>query len=265
MNNQSPELFAQRPVRSDFSWQSPPPRFSLRSLLLILFLIILGCAFVLYAVFSSGDGPSEVPTISAEGPLKQRPEEPGGIEIPHQDVTVFERIDNSAVPEGKNVEKLLPPPEVPQSLPESALQPATKAPEPAIVQTPQAPQQPSPIATTVQPVEEKPVTAAPAKEENQQSVVVSIPKELFLTKPTKGSYIQLASLPDEKVAQAEMKRLQTKYKTALGAVRLRIVRVALGEKGTFYRIQSDAMDDSKARSLCSTMQEHKASCIVVHP
>jgi hypothetical protein len=61
--------------------------------------------------------PGEIPTVKAEGSYKQRPEQPGGIDIPHQDVQVYHEIDGSA--EAANakpeVEHMLPPPEEPNA------------------------------------------------------------------------------------------------------------------------------------------------------
>src|SRR3546814_13659211 len=55
--------------------------------------------------------------IKAEdAPIKHRPEEPGGMDVPHQDKLVFNRLPPGQVE--NQVERLLPPPEEPVAQPE---------------------------------------------------------------------------------------------------------------------------------------------------
>lgn len=63
-----------------------------------------------------GDGHSDVPIIRAEqGPLKVRPESPGGLQVPDRDKLVYNRIRPNGAEEGDAppVERLLPMPEKP--------------------------------------------------------------------------------------------------------------------------------------------------------
>ena len=69
------------------------------------------------------------PVIKAEdGPTKAKPEQPGGLQVPHQDKQVFQRL----LPEGQTpqtVERLLPPPPEPLQ-PPPAPEPAAPSAEP---------------------------------------------------------------------------------------------------------------------------------------
>jgi hypothetical protein len=68
-----------------------------------------------------------IPVIKADGrPVKARPEQPGGIQVPNQDKLVFDRLDPEAAP--PIVERLLPPPETP--LPRPVAPPPPPAPPP---------------------------------------------------------------------------------------------------------------------------------------
>lgn len=75
------------------------------------------------------------PVITAEiGPEKVRPEDPGGMDIPHQDKQVFNRMNPDAP--APKAEHLLPPPEQPVERPkddsvaaDTALPPVSTAPE----------------------------------------------------------------------------------------------------------------------------------------
>ena len=102
----------------------------------------------------------EPPLIRAEpGLTKQRPAEAGGLEVPHQDVLVFEQLTPTA-PSEPRVERLLPRPEAPvppvtlRAAPPLALDTAAGAAPPAVAQEAAAPVvgQPAPqapAATTV--------------------------------------------------------------------------------------------------------------------
>lgn len=93
----------------------------------------------------------EVPLIRADqGQTKQRPEQPGGMEIPDQDKLVYDEG------KGPKVEQLLPPPE--QPLPPPAPEPQAQAqPAPAPVAAPaaaaSAPQEPAVPAPAQAPVQ----------------------------------------------------------------------------------------------------------------
>lgn len=74
-----------------------------------------------------GGGPEagvDPPTIHAdEAPIRVAPEDPGGMNIPHQDKLVYQRLPGEG--EDPRMERLLPPPEEP--LPPPAPEPATAA------------------------------------------------------------------------------------------------------------------------------------------
>lgn len=106
----------------DDAYDYPPerperPRRRLLPLLLAGGGIALFSGVIWYA-YTAGKqtavGPDGVtPLIQAnQAPTKQRPDQPGGMEVPHQDKLVYDRLtpDASAPPA---VERLLPPPEAP--------------------------------------------------------------------------------------------------------------------------------------------------------
>lgn len=70
------------------------------------------------------DPDADIPMVRAEdGPIKVRPESPGGMEVPDRDMLVYDRLDGNG--ERPAVERLLPTPEAPMELPEP---PAPEAP-----------------------------------------------------------------------------------------------------------------------------------------
>jgi len=83
-----------------------------------IFLVLLSVsAFILLAWYAYESGtaphePGEVPLIKADAkPYRTKPDEPGGMEIPHRDKTVYNAISGADVP--PKVEKLLPDEEEP--------------------------------------------------------------------------------------------------------------------------------------------------------
>lgn len=119
MNRQyQPELFSQRPVRSDFA-RGRRRGLNVRKVFFMLLLIggaVGGGLYYSVNYSNTTTATEETPTIQADMPLKQRPEEPGGIDIPHQDVTVFQKLDGATAEKSPkaNVEHLLPEPETPK-------------------------------------------------------------------------------------------------------------------------------------------------------
>lgn len=85
-----------------------------RMVLLLAVVFVVAAAALLYVVFQQGvrtGGRNAPPVIVAEsGPEKIRPEDPGGLDVPHQDKTVYDRVSGQS---SERVERLLPEPEEP--------------------------------------------------------------------------------------------------------------------------------------------------------
>ncbi len=150
INRIPPELFAQPPIRSEYSRRRRMPRKVIRLIALVLLIGVIG-GLSAYWAFPPQDSvpPADIPTMKAEGPTKQRPDEPGGIDIPHQNETVFQQIDNSAPDKQATIEHLLPGPEKPvePTTPSSLAFPSTDMNNSAVVAKQQAPTpQAAPVA-----------------------------------------------------------------------------------------------------------------------
>jgi len=270
-----------RPIRSDFPQGPNYARRRVVTVLVLLMLIGAG-AYAVWGPESPPLDPADIPTIAAEGGYKVKPDDPGGIDIPHQDVRVYEELEGKNPP-AKTVEHLLPPPEEPKETPPAPV--ADAAPTP-IVQT-TVTQEPKPAATTVaekiepsaaapaettveapkEPVAEKApekVVETPKKVEEAPSLDSVIEKIGAKTTEASGtSVIQLASSSNEKQAIAQMESLQKKFASQLGNVKLRTTRADLGSKGVYYRIQSESLSRDEATRLCSSLKKINAGCIVV--
>lgn len=81
----------------------------------ILILVLGGGAYAAWDKWGDevfGPKPDELPIVRApETPMKVRPEQPGGIDIPNRDKLVYNRLEKK--PPDANIENLLPRPEVP--------------------------------------------------------------------------------------------------------------------------------------------------------
>jgi cell division septation protein DedD len=284
----------------EFSDDDIPARRSGRMLPLAIALVALGGfgAIVWYA-YSWGVGQvpnQELPVVRApEGPIKDRPENPGGMEVPYQDKLVLNGdIDGSGE---TAVERLLPPPEVPQRpepAPESAPESTPEqVAEPAAEQMAEPPRlsvdenvftesaEPAPVATPAQ--AEAPVAVEPAKPEAQpetlkaevkvepQPVAKPAPAPApaptsapTSTEATGGGYVmQMAALRSEPDALKAWKQIQGKHVALLEGLKPLIERADLGDRGVFYRLQTGPFPSkATADDLCAQLKATGQDCLV---
>lgn len=206
-------------------------------------------------------GGGEVPLIQADAaPAKIRPEQPGGMTVPHQDKLVFQRLS----PGGgePTVERLLPPPEEP--LPRPA-----PPPQPAPAQL--AAEPPSPPVSRPEPVEAPPAVAALPPEPPPAPVAVPAPAPpIAAPSPPaiqpgaqQGVRLQIASVRSEGGARQEFQRLQRRFPAELGDLGLTVVRADLGEKGIYYRVHAGPVDGTRADAICQTLKAQSVGCLVI--
>jgi hypothetical protein len=298
-----PELFSQRPEHMQFVHEqyarveiARMRSYRIRRFITCTVLAVALCGLV-YEIVAWNTKPAEIPTIETEGSLKQKPEQPGGLDVPNQDVLAYQQLDNSGNQPAQD--HMLPPPEVPQPSPpananakplptaptvtlppvpkiEDLNAPSVDALAPAPVMT----QQSSSVTSPAQPVSPPPVPAktaqaapkaaappAPAKEDMNDDAVPAAPA----TPPAKSASgkknyrVQLASFPDEDEATREMGRMQEKFSEQLGDAKLHLAKADLGARGIFYRVQSNPITSDEARDVCAALKKLKAGCIIVKP
>ena len=230
---------------------------------------------------------AEIPLIKAdEAPLKVRPEDPGGMEVPNRDMLVYRRFEGGNEP--PPVERLLPSAEQPVVPPRPKAAPGreveiveaesvptdTRPKEEAIWPPPEEdkgrvmmpkPSKEAPAAVKAEevakpeppPVPEKPMAPAPRV----------APAPASSPKPVAGAYqVQLVAVRSREQAQASWGRLSKKHADLLGGLRPNIVRADLGSKGVIYRLRAGpAGDEGKARALCASLAKRKVDCLVVRP
>jgi cell division protein FtsN len=231
------------------------PSIALSVLAMAVFAGGLWFAYVEGTRHAAPTGPSSggVPLIRADQqPTKVKPEQPGGMQIPDQNVSIYN--EKPGVPA---VEKLLPPPEKP--LPRPAAPPPPAAPAVASPSPPGAA-----AATDAPPVPQRaamppPAAAPPAA---HATVAAAPPHAAVAGEGPLRVQVGAVRTPDE--ARSQWARLKRDYPDLLGRLTARAVRADLREKGVFYRIQAGAFADAgAAERLCSELKRRKLGCTLV--
>ncbi len=225
-----------------------------------------------------------VPIIRADaGPIKIMPNDPGGMDIPYRDSTVFETL-HAGRDDLNNIENLLPDPEEPVSRDQvfAGLRTEIKVEGREVfkediagnVEEPKARKEPQKIVEDItEPViiAKNTVKVTPVP---QEKPVSSVAEKVSRTEPAAGVqtyersgyggyFVQLASLRSDAAAQTAWKDLQ-KSLFVLKSLDHRIKRAELGTRGVYYRVQAGPMDEARAREICVAVEAQRpGGCLVV--
>lgn len=208
----------------------------------------------------SGDA---APLIRAdERPTKIKPDQPGGMAIPDQNVSLYN--DKPGKPQ---LEKLLPGPEQPIARPaapppppaKEAAAPAPAAPPPAAEHPPQL--QP-PLAGAAKPAIKPPIEPKPPAQPKPAAPAAATPVS---TGAAAGGPVQirLGSLRTPEAAREEWARIKREHADLLGDLKANAVPIDLGEKGVYYRIVAGPLADAAAAErLCGELKRRNRGCIL---
>jgi SPOR domain len=222
---------------------------------------------------SSGDG---VPLLRADDrPTKVKPDQPGGMSVPDQNVSLY-----SEKPGGAPVEKLLPGPEQPMARPAAPPKEAAAPPPPI-----PGPLASAPAAAPTDSAASAPAAApAPAERPSAASAAKAAPRPAPAAKETTAVKeaaailgaapsasanpktggevrVQLGALRSAEAARNEWARLKREQPKLLGKLSAVAVRADLGDKGIFYRIQAGPLSDgAAAERLCGELRQRKLGC-----
>jgi hypothetical protein len=239
-----------------------------------------------------------IPIILADQtPVRIRPEQPGGMEIPFQDTTVYDELASGKKQAAGTTEHLLASPEQPLPKPEA---PATK-PDPTADAVPQVPAtgtpgpfpaleneavlapQPSqavpppvsatpspklllppPPATAIKHAVAKPAMADGVAEDDTDDQPA--PKTSRQARPvattSSHSEIQLGAYRDASVAETQWQKLLASHGDELGSLSHHVERADLGDKGVWYRLKAGPLDDAHARQDCAVLKSDGVTCFV---
>ncbi len=282
--------------------QPPPDTSRVMPRGLIATLVVLAFAGILWYAYPDGEGSiaaGDVPVIAADtATYKFKPDDPGGMEVRHQDSTVFNPLVRK---ETEQVERLLPRPEEPMDK-DNALKSAEAAPAPdlpgvneglklepagdttteklekVVPEKEQADAAPEATPATLtelataraveteKPAEVEPVVETPAAEEKpavEAKKEAAKPEVKTTTIAGSGFYLQLGSFRDAKGADAEFKKMQRRFPQSLSALSSRVERTDLAAKGIWHRLYAGPLPEAKAREVCARLKsENPSGCIV---
>jgi cell division septation protein DedD len=249
----------------------------------VLAAVIVFSAIVSYAYkqgSQSGENATTPIIVADSSATVEKPENPGGMEVPFQDAVVFDQLQKDT--EGKEtVENLLAPPEQPAAATtatttaETTTAPAAATTEtpvaaetttttttPTVTETPAAPVTTSTTTTTAATTTTPAPATAPEVKKMTEVAPASAPAT---TKITGGDYrIQMGAFRDEAAARAAWGKFQKEFSSQLTSVTPAFPRADLGAKGTFYRVQGINLSKASADELCRSLNAARAgSCMVV--
>ena len=211
------------------------------ALALAVMALCAGAVWVAYELRRAPAPGAHAPLIQADNqPVKVKPGDPGGMEIPNRDRLVFNQKGEGG--------------------PEHVLdQPEAPMPRPAPVPAPAA----APLQTQSSAAPPAEAPAAPAPSPPQQSAVAP-PTAPSPAAGGKGFRLQVASVKTEDGAKQEWERIRRQNADILGTLSYRAERVDLGERGTFFRVQIGPIaDGSEAERVCAALRQRNVGCILV--
>jgi len=237
------------------------------------------------------------PIIKADNtPVKEKPEDPGGMDIPHQDKAVFEVM--KAEKEEEKVEKLMAAPEevvreaapvdIPENAPKVAIsgvkkaetlmsKPAEAAKEAVAAAEKKAEDIAAPVAkekiaalkaaeADKAPEKLNPANAA-EKIEPAADTTVAL-KSATKATPKAGSNsaayrVQLGAFRSSDAAEKAWLDLQKKHEELLQGIAHKVQSVEIKGKGVFHRLQAgEFVQKASANGLCSKLKAQKQDCLI---
>ena len=192
------------------------------------------------------------------------PDDPGGLEIPNQNLTIYDSGEDLTESSTLN-------PEENQTMPEPDQPIMSVDPETDLSQSEinKIIEDLSDSKKNIQASEETQPATVDEKEISSQveDFVANIAKDLKNEDLNEvGSYrVQLASLTSETVAENELSKMKDKFSNVLNDFELKIYPVNIEGKGMYYRIQAGPIKTSdEAKNLCNELTRLQKKCFVVN-
>ena len=242
--------------------------------------LLIGVLVALLAsviLFGSNEEELSEPVVISESqrPIKVRPTNPGGMEIPDQDKTIYKRmrsddadtkVERLVVVEDIPVRPQIPTKEgqilgTPRAIPETSQEMELEV----LSVSQKAVQLPAPKSVEVkktEKIEEKqPITHI--KEKPQIKADIKEAQKLEAMRQNEW-HVQLISLPSKSGAQKAWPKILKAHSSILSGLPHDIIEVQIKEKGTFYRLRVGSFKDKKdAQNLCSKLKSRKQDCTLI--
>lgn len=215
-------------------------------------LLLICLIVVIYLLLKGPIENDEVVTIApTQKPVKVRPENPGGMQIPDQDKVIYSRLTQDTIP--AKVEKLFPEEEKPvmPTITEKEIGEETEQEEVKVIQG-----EPLTVEEKIIVQEEKIEVKEPVKVEPKKT-------EQTKAKVQKGEWkVQLFSSTDKVKVEKQWKTISQKQKALVSNMPMQIVPAEIPGKGTFYRLKVGAFETREmANALCAKLKKQKQDCI----
>ena len=192
------------------------------------------------------------------------PDDPGGLEIPNQNLTIYDSGEDLTESSTLSSEENQTMPEPDQPI--MSVDPETDLSQSEINKIIE---DLSDSKKNIQASEETQPATVDEKEISSQveDFVANIAKDLKNEDLNEvGSYrVQLASLTSETVAENELSKMKDKFSNVLNDFELKIYPVNIEGKGMYYRIQAGPIKTSdEAKNLCNELTRLQKKCFVVN-
>ena len=266
------------PMLDDSERPTPPPLKSEKStsfgLKISIFIGIFGLVSIsglVWFALNQGDLIGErqdLPLVKAENsPIRVKPDNPGGLEVPNRDRLILKNLETANPSKLGVPEKLIPRAESPifTGNKETSL----GAPDNEKISNDKGVEQKqekiknSKLKRKSSELKKSEGYNKGQDKKRQKNKSLTIEtKQRVISKATTHR-VQLASLAKQKAADQFWKQMKKKHPTLFGEMLGRIVKIKLKSKGTFYRVQGDAISRNTAEKICKIMKTKKQACLVV--
>jgi cell division septation protein DedD len=273
--------------------------------ILITMIVMTGGVTIAWYSYNAGvkeGSEGAAPLLKPSGPMKVAPDNPGGTQIPHKDITIYQSLNENS--KESKVERILPPPEQPMTPPSAAPAPgtgqgaagdsrvrsadtapgATPPSAPPVIAAPETPSARSLIPHSTPPAASpkdqqlalntptaKKQEAKPAEREVRAAPVKPAPAPAATPEPkvaslSPGAYkVQIGSVSSEEQASRLWKVQSGKSGGLLDKLAMNVEKTVIKGKA-YYRIQAGPLRDAdSARKLCDELKQRQIGCFVVYP
>lgn len=273
------EGFFERLLKRKDGADLPPDLRRIFKVIAVLAVLTIFAALI-FSAFSENENLSDgqaLPLIRADNaPIREKPEDRGGMMVPNKDSTIFDTLKGERSEGG--IENLLEEGgDTAAVAREEVASKVEKKTEPLVdVDLQSENNQKAEPVTAEKPKDEKTVESVieALKEENKpdQEKVEAKPapapateKPASIPAPAASGgtgYIQLAAVKSESEAAAQWAKFKAKN-PELEGLSMRVQKADLGAKGVFYRIQAGPLSPEKSASTCSAIKSRGGNCLIV--
>lgn len=266
------------PMLDDSERPTPPPLKSEKSksfgLKISIFIGIFGLVSIsglVWFALNQGDLIGErqdLPLVKAENsPIRVKPDNPGGLEVPNRDRLILKNLETANPSKLGVPEKLIPRAESPiftnnkeasLGVPDNEKISKDKG-----VEQKQEKIKTSKLKRKSSELKKSEGYNKGQDEKRQKNKPLTIETKQEVISKAATHRVQLASLAKQKAADKFWKQMKKKHPTLFGEMLGRVVKIKLKSKGTFYRVQGDAISRNTAEKICKIMKTKKQACLVV--